>query len=98
MAEPQHVPGEFCERCQLPLIMCAHRRPGRAAAVTAGGPPGPDWDHIDELAEQGFDGDSVPFGAQYGGRCRGCGERWDPDDMIAWSAGEGGLVHAECVG
>jgi hypothetical protein len=88
----------FCEPCGLPLAMCGHRAPVSRAAVAAAQTVGPvDWEHLDQLAEEGMTSDGAPFEAQYGGRCHGCGDRWEPGDQLAWSADDGELMHASCV-
>jgi hypothetical protein len=86
MAEP------WCEWSQLPQAACAHCRKDRRV-VTAVLPD------FGALAETAGDRDTGPaIEALYYGTCRGCGERWEPGDMITYSEGEDGWVCVQCAG
>ena len=87
----------YCDFCQLPLFMCWHGKRRGLPAVRSAVVAEVDWDHLEELAEQAEHEDSKPFPAAWGGLCHGCGDRWEPGDMIAWAADDGELVHASCV-
>lgn len=83
---------DFCEREQLPKAMCAHCRADRRVVTAVP----PDFaalaDAVDEERE------ISPFiEALYSGTCRGCGGRWEPGDFIAYSAGEGRWICADCA-
>lgn len=87
----------YCDRCQLPLVMCAHRGTVPRSAVRAAEAVAVDWAHIEELADQAMTADSRPFEARWAGTCPLCGQRWEPGDSLAWSADEDKPGHAGCV-
>jgi hypothetical protein len=56
------------------------------------------WDDLTDQAEQGMGGAVGPvIEAQYGGRCRGCGDRWEPGDLIAYGEDEDGWLCSSCA-
>ena len=56
------------------------------------------WEHLAALAERELESALGPWVcAEFSGRCRGCGERWEPGNPIRRSEEEGGWV-AECCG
>lgn len=88
---------QWCEVMQMAASGCYHCRPG---VVLAAG--GEDrliaWEELWELAETGMRRAVGPLiEAQYGGRCRGCPERWEPGDFIAYCEDEDGWVCADCA-
>jgi hypothetical protein len=89
MTEPE----PYCEACQLPLVMCAHRNAGppRSRLVRLADV---DWDAIEAAAEED---DGPVLEALYHGTCPLCGSRWEPGASIRRYAAEDSYAHAECV-
>jgi hypothetical protein len=87
------VPEPYCEACQLPLIMCAHRdaRPARSRLVRLADV---DWDEVERWAEEG---DGPVIEAQYHGTCPLCGNRWEPGASIRRYAAEDSYGHETCL-
>lgn len=87
----------YCERCQLPQLMCIHRGAAPRSAVVSAELVAVDWERLDQLAEQAMNSNGPTFEAQWPGKCTACGDRWEAGDRVAWSADDDGLGHADCV-
>jgi len=83
---------ELCERCLLPVSMCEHRLAQQSGASF--------WDDlVSTVADAQGEGRTGPLiETLYHGRCRGCGDRWQPGDLICWDEGEDGWVCGGCAG
>ena len=90
-------PEPYCESCQLPLFMCMHGQAAKRARPAQ--PVTVDWEALADLAEEGESAEAGgTIEARYYGKCRGCGERWSPGDLITYSMGEDGWCCVDCVG
>jgi len=81
----------YCEREQMPKIMCAHCKAQRGV-VTA---ELPDFTALADLAEEGENREVGPLrSAYYDGVCP-CGARIEAGDAIRYSVAEGRYVCAD---
>jgi hypothetical protein len=79
---------ELC-RHDMPAAVCADCRPKAA----------PSWDGLAVLAagaEERRNGLGPWIEARYYGTCRGCGQRWEPGDLIAHDDDEDGWICTVC--
>lgn len=75
--------------------MCGHCRASRSVVTAVQ----PDFEALADMAEEGESAEvGATIEARYYGKCRGCGERWSPGDMITYSLGEDGWVCVQCAG
>jgi hypothetical protein len=86
----------YCHAHQLPRAVC--RCPASRGDLATAELTIVDWERLEDLADQAMNEDSPPFQAQWPGTCHACGQRWEPGDMVAWSADDDELAHASCTG
>jgi hypothetical protein len=56
-----------------------------------------DWDRLADLAfRAATDQLGVWIESRYNGTCRGCGDRWEPGELIRYDDAAGGWVCALC--
>lgn len=85
----------------LPVSMCMHRTPRivyvdpRRIVVVPSAPGDYDWAALWAVAHPD-DGLGPWIEAIWEGVCRGCGERWEPGDLIRRSEFEDGYLCAFC--
>lgn len=83
----------------LPRDSCADCRGTLPSSRRAAHPGMPvDWDRAAESAEQVMASGPGPWIlAEFYGRCKGCGEKTEPGDMIAFSEEDGGWISTCCL-
>jgi hypothetical protein len=99
----------YCERCDLPLSQCEHRLPppepvpAWAQRVPSRYMPGDVyltdyqrfWEGIRDTLIRGS-GLGPWVVAEWHGRCKACGERWEPGERIRGSSDDGGFICETC--
>lgn len=84
----------FCEPCALPRAMCLH---GLADREQEARDQLGFWGGLMAVVEQETGRIGPLIEAQYSGWCPGCGERWEPGDLIGFDDEQGKWICAGCA-